>query len=166
MVADIHHHGWTDSYWGLLPDAYLDSLDAGACLDRWTSALTDGTPLAILVAELGGRVVGFVAAGPSTDPDATSAGEIWDLWVTADARSHGVGAELLRVALDDLASRHQAALVWVLAENSRGRTFYARAGAVQDGMTRTTPVPGGTMTDVRYLWDLRDRVPLDHIDTR
>ena len=65
VVAGIHHHGWTDSYKGLLPDAYLDSLDADACLSRWVSALADGTPLEILVAELGDRVVGFVAAGPS-----------------------------------------------------------------------------------------------------
>lgn len=167
VVADIHHHGWTDSYRGLLPDAHLDSLDADACLTRWISALADGTPLEILVAELDGRVVGFVAAGPSNDPDATAAGEIWDLWVAADARSSGVGGELLRVALDHLAVRHHAALVWVLEGNTRGRTFYALAGAVPDGMTRTTLITGGTMTDVRYLWDLRGRVQtLDHTDSR
>jgi GNAT superfamily N-acetyltransferase len=108
-----------------------------------------------------------VTVGPSTDADATAAGGIWDMWVTADARSRGVGAELLRVALDHLAPHHQAALVWVLRTNARGRTFYAQAGAVHDGMTRTTPITGGTMTDVRYLWDLRGRVrPLDHTDTR
>jgi ribosomal protein S18 acetylase RimI-like enzyme len=108
-----------------------------------------------------------VSAGPSNDPDATAAGEIWDLWVAADARSRGVGGELLRVALDHLAAGHQAALVWVLGENARGRTFYARTGAVHDGMTRTTPILGGTMTDVRYLWDLLGHVPtLDHQDTR
>lgn len=167
VVADLHHHGWTGSYRGLLPDAHLDSLDADACLNRWTSALADGTPLEILVAEFGGRVVGFVAAGPSTDPDATAAGEIWDLWVAADVRSQGVGGELLQVALDHLAVRHQVALVWVLATNTRGRTFYARAGAVRDGMIRTTPITGGTMADVRYLWDLRGRVPTpDHTDSR
>jgi ribosomal protein S18 acetylase RimI-like enzyme len=167
VVADIHHHGWTDSYKGLLPEAHLDSLDSDACLNRWTSALTDGTPLAIIVAEVDGRVVGFVAAGPSTDPDATAAGEIWDLWVGSGARSRGVGTELLRAALDHLARRHQAALVWVLAGNGRGQAFYARAGAVGDGMTRTTPIPGGTMTDVRYLWDLRGRVQtLEHTDSR
>jgi ribosomal protein S18 acetylase RimI-like enzyme len=164
VVAGIHHHGWTDSYKGLLPDVYLDSLDADACLSRWVSALADGTPLEILVAEFDGRVVGFVAAGPSTDPDATAAGEIWDLWVAADARSQGVGGELLRVALDHLAAGHQAALVWVLGENARGRTFYARTGAVHDGMTRTTPITAGTMTDVRYLWDLRGRVSDDQHD--
>ena len=166
MVADIHHHGWTDSYRGLLPDAHLDALDADACLARWTSALVDGTPLEVLVAELDGRVVGVVTAGPSTDPDATAAGEIWDLWVAAEARSSGVGGELLRVALDHLAESHRAALVWVLAENTRGRTFYARAGAVPDGKSRTTPILGGTMTDVRYLWDLRGRVPVVQKSTR
>ena len=162
MVADIHHHGWTDSYRGLLPDPYLDSLDPDACLDRWISGLLDGTPLSVLVAELNGRVVGFASAGPSADPDAEAAGEIWDLWVSENHRGHGVGRELLDEALDQLAVRHRAALVWVLAANTPGRTFYARAGAVHDGLTRTTPVVGGSMTDARYLWDLRGRRPSAH----
>ncbi len=87
--------------------------------------------------------------------------------MAADGRSQGVGGELLRVALDHLALRHQATLVWVLAANTLGVEFYARAGAVHDGMTRTTPVSGGTMIDVRYLWDLRGRVlTLDHQESR
>ncbi len=159
-MADIHHRGWTESYSGLLPAAYLDTLDHDACVRRWTSAMYEGTPLEVLVAEVGGHVAGFVSAGPSTDPDATAAGEIWDLWVDQAHRSTGVGRTLLDAALGRLAGQHRAALVWVLGANTRGRTFYARAGAVQDGLTRTTPVLGGVMTDVRYLWDLRARVPI------
>lgn len=159
-VADIHHRGWTESYRGLLPDTYLDTLDHDACVRRWTSAMYDGTPVQVLVADVDGRVAGFVSAGPSADADASAAGEIWDLWVDERHRSVGVGRLLLDAALDRLAAQHRAALVWVLAANTRGRTFYARAGAVQDGLTRTTPVQGGVMTDVRYLWDLRGRVPI------
>jgi ribosomal protein S18 acetylase RimI-like enzyme len=154
----IHHLGWTRTYRGLLPDAYLDSLSYDACLARWTSALVDGTPLDILVADLDGRVVGFVTAGSSVDPDATAAGEIWDLWVDADSRSQGFGTVLLAAALDRLAVRHGAALVWVLETNSRGRAFYARQGAVRDGVSRIRAIQGGSMTDVRYLWDLRGRL--------
>ena len=157
-VATIHHLGWTRTYRGYLPDAYLDDLSYDACFARWTSALVEGTVLDILVADVGGRVAGFVTAGPSTDPDATAAGEIWDLWVDAPSRTQGVGSLLLAAALDRLAARHRAALVWVLETNSRGRGFYAREGAVRDGVSRTRAVPGGSMTDVRYLWDLRGRL--------
>lgn len=156
-IAAIHHDGWTRTYRGLLPAAYLDTLSYDACLTRWTSALTEGSAVDVLVADLDGRVVGFVAAGPSADPDATTAGEIWDLWVDASSRSNGVGAELLAAALDGLAARHVAALVWVLEANASGRGFYAREGAVRDGLSRTSEIPGGRLTDVRYLWDLRGR---------
>jgi ribosomal protein S18 acetylase RimI-like enzyme len=157
-VAMIHHLGWTRTYRALLPDAYLDSLSYDACLARWSSALVDGTPLDILVADLDGRVVGFVTAGSSADPDATAAGEIWDLWVDATSRARGIGALLLAAALDLLAVRHRAALVWVLEANSRGRAFYAREKGVRDGVSRTRAIHGGSMTDVRYLWDLRGRL--------
>jgi GNAT superfamily N-acetyltransferase len=142
----------------MLPDTYLGALSYDACLARWTSALVDGTPFDILVADLDGRVVGFVTAGASADPDATAAGEIWDLWVDAASRSQGTGALLLAAALDLLAVRHRAALIWVLESNSRGRAFYAQGGAVGDGVSRTRAIPGGSMTDVRYLWDLRGRL--------
>jgi ribosomal protein S18 acetylase RimI-like enzyme len=157
-VATTHHLGWTVAYRGLLPEAYLETLSYDACLARWTSVLTDGSAVGVWVADSAGRVVGFVAAGPSTDPDATAAGEIWDLWVDDEARSQRIGAQLLAVALDELAVRHRVALVWVLDTNVRGRAFYAREGAVRDGVSRTTEVPGGRMTDVRYLWDLRERL--------
>jgi len=157
-VATIHHLGWTRSYRGVLPEAYLDTISYDACLARWTSALTEGSAVDVFVADAGGRVLGFVAAGPSADPDATAAGEIWDLWVDESARSQGVGGRLLASALDALALRHRAALVWVLAANDRGRAFYAREGAVRDGFSRTTEIAGGQMTDVRYLWDLRARL--------
>jgi GNAT superfamily N-acetyltransferase len=164
-VAGIHQLGWTVAYRGLLPDAYLDTLSYEACLARWTSVLQDGSAVDVLVAELEGRVVGFVSLGPTTDPGATAAGEIWDLWVDEPARSHGVGGRLLEVALDELAVRHRAALVWVLEANPRARAFYARSGAVRDGVSRTTAVTGGAMTDVRYLWDLRGRVPDQPVST-
>ena len=157
-IAAIHHAGWTGTYRGLLPAAYLDTLSYDTCLTRWTSALTEGAAVDVLVAEVDRSVVGFVAAGPSADPDASAAGEIWDLWVDGSSRSHGVGAQLLAAALDGLAVRHRAALVWVLEANARGRVFYAREGAVRDGFSRTTEIPGGRMNDVRYLWDVRGRL--------
>ncbi len=154
-VAVAHHRGWTEAYRGLLPDAYLDSLSLPACRARWRAGL-QGT-LRVVVAEVDETVVGFVSYGPCADPDATAAGEVWDLWVLPGHRSAGVGGALLAAALDALATTHPVAVVWALAGNARGRAFYERAGGVRDGLSRRQPVPGGEMVDVRYLFDLRDR---------
>jgi len=81
-----------------------------------------------------------------------------DTYLDAASRSQGVGTLLLAAALDRLTVRHRAALVWVLETNSRGRAFYAREGGVRDGVSRTRAIPGGSMTDVRYLWDVRGRL--------
>ncbi len=152
-VATIHHRGWTGAYRGLVPDAYLGRLSEEECLARWRSGFGGATTT--FVAEESGRVVGFVSVGPSADPDARAAGEIWDLWVLPDYRSSGVGAALLRHGLTRLAETYRAAIVWVLAGNERARTFYVRHGGVRDGVTRTQHVAGGSITDVRYLFDLR-----------
>lgn len=156
-VALIHHRGWTESYRGLVPDAYLDSLSYDAALARWTSAFVDGSPESVLVAEIGAEVVGFVGVGPTTDPDATRAGEVWDLWVHDAYRSQGVGGLLLADGLDHLGVRFRAALVWVVATNERALAFYARHGAVRDGVQRSTDVPGGSLVEVRLLWGLAER---------
>ncbi len=152
-VATIHHRGWTESYRGLLPAAHLDGLSYEACYERW-GGLPDGATT-VVVAEVDGQAIGFCSYGPSADTDAGAAGEIWDLWVFPDHRGAGIGSRLLRHAMGDLARRHRAAVVWVLATNLAGRRFYEREGGVRDGVSRTQPVDGGSMTDVRYLFDLR-----------
>ncbi len=111
----------------------------------------------VLVACDSESVVGFVSVGRCADPGVTSAGEVWDLWVRPGQRSRGYGGALLAAGLDVLAKTCPVAVVWVLAANSRGRAFYERAGAVPTGLSRIQPIGEGTMTDVRYGWDLRSR---------
>lgn len=154
-VATIHHRGWVETYRGLLPDPYLDALTLEACLARWRAGMTGANRT--YVATASDQVVGFATVGRSADGDAPAAGELWDLWVLPEHRSAGVGARLLHHALARLAVDHRVAVVWVLAGNTRARAFYERQGALRDGLTREQQVPGGVMTDVRYLFDLRGR---------
>ncbi|HOB03770.1 MAG TPA: GNAT family N-acetyltransferase [Propionibacteriaceae bacterium] len=152
-VARIHHRGWTEAYRGLVPHAHLEGLSYDACLARWQAGIQGATRM--LVADVGSAVVGFVTFGPSADADARAAGEVWDLWVLPEERSRGIGAALLQAGLVELATSYRAGLVWVLEGNARGRAFYERHGGVRDGVSRTQLVAGGTMADVRYLFDLR-----------
>ena len=156
-LAALHTEGWQQGYRGLLPDDYLDSLDVADAERSWASRLANPHGLQVLIAEdASGQALGFCSIGRCFDPDAAGAHEIWDAWVSPDARSHGVGGQLLAACLA-LAPEDSDVVVWVLAQNQRGRDFYTRHGAVDDGMRRSSERAGGlVITDVRLRWRRSD----------
>jgi GNAT superfamily N-acetyltransferase len=74
----------------------------------------------IIVAEDAGAVIGFVAF---------EEGELSALYVLPDHWGRGVGASLLAAA-------NPVSRLWVLAGNSRARSFYERHGWHADGASR------------------------------
>jgi GNAT superfamily N-acetyltransferase len=87
------------------------------------------------VAEVAGRLAGFVLHGPSRDDDAAATtGEIWALYVDPDRWRAGVGRALVDAALDDLRRRgFRESSVWTLAESPRNLRFYEALGFELDG---------------------------------
>lgn len=158
-VASIRVAGWRTAYAGLVEQAVLDALDpvteAVRRADEW------GRGPSPVVAELDGRVVGFVLACPyraATEqpahwPHDRDAGEVAALYVDpAGGQGRGVGRALLTRALADLRTAgHPVARLWVLTANARARRFYSAAGFLDEsplgvthdwfpaGATRPTP---------------------------
>ena len=66
QIANVHVHSWQGAYLGLLPQAYLDSLDPAQRVGMWTRALseTDWSHGGTLVAATDGNLLGFVSYGP------------------------------------------------------------------------------------------------------
>lgn len=161
-MARLHTQGWQQGYRGLLPDSYLDALDEQTSARKWAQRLADPKGLEVRIAcRPDGRGLGFCSIWRCFDPDATDAWEIWDAWVDAEVRGQGVGRRLLTACLK-LAPANVDVVVWVLAANIRGRRFYQRAGAVDDGLLRRNrrrrpedPV----ITDVRMRWRRAPRLP-------
>lgn len=96
--------------------------------------------------------VGFVAAGPSRDPEAPAGrGEIYALYVLPAAWGTGVGKALHNEALVHLQATGLAeATLWVLDGNLRARTFYARQGWAPDGTVKTEVVSTVPLLELRY----------------
>ena len=84
----------------------------------------------LLVACAGEQVVGFVAIGPSQDPDAgQTTGEVTALGVHPGHRRQGHGSRLVNAAVDILreaGAEHVA--VWCLVEHEPLRSFLTGAG--------------------------------------
>jgi ribosomal protein S18 acetylase RimI-like enzyme len=141
---------WRAAYRGHMPDDYLDGLRPEDRAAYWDGVLRrEGRRGVILVAERGGEVVGFAAAGPSPDPE--GAGELYAINVDPAHWGTGAGRALLLAAQAELASLgFDDTVLWVLPANARARRFYEIAGWVADGTERTMEVFGVSVPEVRY----------------
>lgn len=156
-IAQVHVRSWQQAYRELLPSDFLDSLSA--TLPRreayWRDALTRGEG-DVLVAELDGQVVGWIAVGPCRDQDRSGAewGEVQALYVLADHWGKGIGTALWQTGSERLFDQGYGRLsLWVLAANARAISFYQRHGARAEPDSRRSLVRGGvTLEEVRYVW--------------
>lgn len=136
-IARVHVRTWQLAYRGLVPDDILDGLSVEQREVTWREMLsdTDGSPITF-VAEREEHVVGFCALGvPSRDEDANErTAEVGAIYVDPSTWRAGVGRALMDAALDELReSDWREVTLWVFAENTGARAFYAHYGFQPDG---------------------------------
>lgn len=150
QIAAVHVRGWQAGYRGLLPQAYLDGLDAGARVPGWRRSLEQSVAV---VAVSGGAVIGFAHVGPTRDDydAADPVGEVTSIYVLPEVWGTGVGRALMRAATDALAAAGFAtATLWVLDANARAIRFYERVGWAADGAVKRDRVAGVLVTELRF----------------
>ena len=86
----------------------------------------------VAVAERDGELVGIAMPGPSLDPAAAWARQLFVLYVYA--AQHGTGAG--RALLDAVVDPGESAALWVADPNPRAQAFYREHGFVADGTTQ------------------------------
>lgn len=156
-IGLVHVRTWQSAYRGLLPQPYLDGLDAHQRGDYWQHYLSEGTPPGevVVVAEEEGTVVGFASVGPSRDEDANGEGEVWAIYLLADRWGQGIGKALMDAALDSLRQAgFTVATLWALDANERARRFYEAGAWAPDGATKRDDRRGFPVAEVRYRREL------------
>ena len=151
-MARIHAAAWQAGYRGLMPDEFLDRIDAAASEPRFAALLRESGRY-ILVAEEQGALIGACTFGSSRDPDApASTAEIYSLNVDPAAWGQGAGRALLGAATNRLARLGSSRVtLWVIDGNARARALYERFGFAGDGGERTTSdLIGVPLREVRY----------------
>ena len=157
-LARVHVQSWKETYRGLMPDDFLESMTSEPRRERrrslWTQTLEEGQD-SVLVAVEDGEVVGF-ASGGLTDFAGYDA-ELFTLYLRRSAQGQGIGRALMRELARDLVARgHQSMLLWVLDVNPT-RAFYEYLGGTVI-TEKTEVVPGGALREVAYGWP--DLLPL------
>ena len=154
-IAIVHVRSWQAAYRGLVPQDYLDSLDAEQRRPVWERIVGEAEwPRAgTLVAEEGKNVVGFASICPARDDDKepANAGELAAIYLLPEAWGKGLGRELMISALSALSDAgFGEATLWVLDTNSRARRFYEAAGWHADGAVKQDARRGFVLNEVRY----------------
>jgi ribosomal protein S18 acetylase RimI-like enzyme len=157
-LAEVHVRSWQAAHRGMVPDWFLEALNAERRLQVWSDVLAM-QDLDVFVAEDAGALVGFAGLAPSRDFDAdTDTGEMTSIYVHPAHWSRGFGRALLEVVCDAARVRGFGRVtLWVLESNRRARGFYERFGFLADGAQKNEPRAGGLLLhEVRYCLELED----------
>lgn len=108
------------------------------------------------VFEDSGIIRGWIAVGKSREDEGAGAGEIYALYVDPGHWRRAIGGALVRHAEQNLWTRgFRSVVLWVLEQNSVGRSFYAKCGYADDGGRKTEEIGGAKLVELR----LRKRKP-------
>ena len=156
-IAQVHVASWRSAYVDLMPSDFLASLTTtlSAREAQWTRAI-ERKDADILVAEVEGKVVGWISVGPCRDEDTSEAkaGEVMAIYLLSDDWGKGIGTALWKAGMKRLHDQgYRNVTLWVLSANERALRFYQGLGGKEDMNSRRTLVRGGvTLGEVRYVW--------------
>lgn len=164
-VGQVQALVWQEAYDGIVPPEVHAVFDPQSFAAAWRDSLRNPPEGVhrLLVGRAGEQVIGFVATGPSQDPDAgQTTGEITALGVHPGARRQGHGSRLVNAAVDllrEAGAEHLA--VWCLVEHESVRAFLTDAGLQPDGAFRDRVISpeGATAREVRLVATLAEGEP-------
>ena len=151
-IAEAHARSWQQAYEHVFGAEKLAALNVDARRRLAERAIAEAD---VAVAEDDERrVVGFAYVRASRDT--AGEGELWAIYLVAEAWGTGTGSALMDWAKDALRRRWTDATLWVLEDNPRARRFYEREGWSLDGAEKTDEFLGVPVREVRYRIHLRD----------
>jgi ribosomal protein S18 acetylase RimI-like enzyme len=159
-IATSHVRAWQGGYADVVSGEYLRSLDSDLAKRtlRWQTILLGAEAEGgfVLVGEIDSELVGFLSGGPCRDPGQPEPlGEVHACYVDPAHWRLGVGSALLAAGIERLgAGKYREAVLWVLADNRRARSFYEARGWVGDGGQTTFELDGRRYPKLRYRRNL------------
>jgi GNAT superfamily N-acetyltransferase len=155
-VSAVRIRSWQGAYAHVFPAERLAALDERREQQaRHWRAMIEEPPLPghVLLAEREGVAVGFASIGRARDDAAL--GEVYAIYAVPEAWGTGVGHALMQESLRRLRDDgYGEAVLWVLDDNPRARTFYEREGWSFTHDAREETFLQTLVSEVRYRIDL------------
>lgn len=167
QVAALHADSWRRHYRGAFADAFLDGDVIADRRTVWSARFAAPGSSETVLAEEGGRLVGFVHVMFDDDPEWGSL--VDNLHVVRDQHRSGIGRRLLGRAAAAIGERgaSKAMYLWVLEQNISAQQFYRACGGAHVE-TAEVPPPGGdparlngSPRGLRMAWPDASRFQID-----
>lgn len=154
VIAFVQVESWKTTYAGIVPDAYLASLNAGTNAQRWREWIAAGNS-SMFVAENGACVVGFASGGMLRDAIPGYDAELYAIYLLREHQGRGAGRSLVHALANSLrAEGFVSMVVWVLKKNP-AVSFYKHLGGIQIAH-RPIEIGGASLEELAFGWPQLD----------
>ena len=150
-VSRVYVDSWRNTYRGLVPNDYLDTLSYEEAEKKWIDFLNnENEPFIYIAINDAGKVIGF-ASGKSIDEENFD-GELYSLYLLQESRGLGIGRQLVSAIAKHFKEKGiYSMMVWVMKQNKSGLGFYERMGG-KVYIHRTSMFGGIIVEDAAYGW--------------
>jgi ribosomal protein S18 acetylase RimI-like enzyme len=150
-IGLVQVESWRKTYAGIVPDAYLASLDDEVRAADWKRHVEAGQ-IFIFVAEDQWGIFGFIAGGGIRDAIAGYDAELYAIYLMPARQRRGVGQELVLSLREALLMRgFSGMVVWVLERNLPAVCFYKSLGGMQFA-DKAIEIGGAVLTELAFGW--------------
>lgn len=149
-IASVHVASWRTTYAGIVPDAFLASLNVDGRAQNWKEQLAAQKAI-FLVAEDGEGIFGFVCGGKLREELPGYDAELYAIYLLRERQQQGTGLSLTHSLVDALlAEGFKSMAVWVLEANP-AVSFYKRLGAIQIAQ-KSIQIGGAQLQEIALGW--------------
>ncbi|WP_316571731.1 GNAT family N-acetyltransferase [Neobacillus sp. YIM B06451] len=151
-IAKVHVESWQTTYKGIMDEGFLQRLSVEKRKELWLNNIPRVESI-VLVAELGGEIVGFADGSPVKEGEYPGYdGDVTSIYFYEKHQGKGFGKQLLNQLLDEFRQQgFTSAIVKVLEDNAACR-FYEALGARRLD-ENVIEVAGGKAKLLTYAWD-------------
>ncbi|MFP7332039.1 GNAT family N-acetyltransferase [Shouchella clausii] len=148
-IAKVHVDSWQETYKGIIPDQFLESLTYESREKGWEELIADPRQEILVVENNAGEIVGFVSGVMQEDK---RTGELKAIYLLKEEHGKGIGRQLVRMLFSRLKAKGcETIFVEVLAQNDACR-FYEKLNAKWHATT-SIAIAGKLLRLCVYKWE-------------
>jgi GNAT superfamily N-acetyltransferase len=157
-IARVHVDSWRSTYAGIVPDAFLASLNIDDRAETWGKMLAAEDALMFL-AENETGIFGFACGGKLREGLDSYDAELYAIYLLRESQGKGAGRSLFQALMGVLrADGYSGMALWVLKDNPAVK-FYERMGGKQIAR-KPIEIGGLQLEEVAFGWPgLEDVIP-------
>lgn len=158
-IALVQVESWRSTYSGIVPDAFLASMDIDVMAQGWRVRLADDSTLTFVAQDHSG-IFGFASGGRLREAVGDYDAELYAIYLLRRGQSQGAGRSLTQTLVRGLRDRGlKSLLVWTLEQNpSVG--FYKHLGGIQVAR-KSIQIGGVDLPEIAFGWPTLDDLIFD-----